>query len=260
MVLPQTILQAFALITLVLGLIFVYYDIKSRSASNALFLITSIFAVVEFVIFGMFQFSIMLVIPALILVLVGAVSYYTGNIGTGDIPILATVLIFMFNAGVVINNLVFFTIAFMLLFMLMPFILYRKVLSRFEKALAYGSVAITAIVVILNLIAGMVVFLITIGILSYVILGEKDEMYKDAVKYLTKDRLVIGDLIENDLLDQESRVKLGIDKFDGLTNINKEIMGKIGNEMKLPIYSNSIPFTVPLVIGFICVILLFLGV
>ena len=260
MVLSQIIITAFALITLFLGSIFVYYDIKSRSVGNYLFLSMAIFAIIEFAVFGIFQFSTMLIIPALITILAIVVSYYTGNIGMGDLPMIASVLIFLFVIGDTMSYLIIFMVSFMLSFLMMPFILYRKSLSKFEIIIVCASIVATAIILLFYLLVGMVVFLIAIGIVSYIILGEKDKMYKSAVKHMKKEDLVIGDLIENNLLDQEIRVKLGISKTDGLTNINSDIMAKIDDQMKLPIYSNSIPFTVPLLVGFVCVFLAFLVV
>lgn len=254
------IIPLFALITLLFGIMFVYYDIKSRSVDNHLFLVMAIFAGIEFITFGMLQFSIMLVVSAIIIIMAIVISYYTGNIGLGDLPMIASILIFVLNIGNTISYLAIFIIAFMLSFLLMPFILYRKVLSKIEQGVAYLLVIITIIIMFADMIVGLVAFLITIGALSYIILREKDNMYKNAVRYLTKDDLVIGDLIENNLLDQVTRTKLGINKIDGLTNINNDIMAKIKGKMKLPIYSNSIPLTVPLLIGFICVILAFLAI
>lgn len=258
MALQNLILDVIALIILFLGIIFVYYDIKTRSISNRLFSVMLIFSIIEFIMFILFQFSIILVVPIIIIILTSIVSYYTGNIGIGDLPFLASILIFIFAIGNTMTYLIVFMISFMLSFLLIPFVLYRKILTNNEKILAYLSVFITAMVFIINIIAGMFIFLIVISLLSYILLIKKDKIYESAVKYITKDNLVIGDLIENRLLTDKIRLKLKIDRKDGLTNIDNKLISKIDDKMELPIYSNSIPFTIPILVGFVCVVLMFL--
>lgn len=257
MVLPQFVLNIFALISLLLGMVSVYYDIKNRSIETYLFIIISVFAIIEFLVFAIFQFSIILVIPAILIILASLYSYYTGNVGFGDLPIIAFILIFIFNIGHLLSYLMIFSVAFILSLFAMPFILYRKVLTNFEKIAVYLSIIITTIIIFVKIMFGIIILFITIGFLLYMLLKKKEEMYKITVKYMTKNDIIIGDLIINSLLDQETRNKLGIVKTDKLTNINDKIMDKIDDRMKLPIYSNSIPFTIPLMVGFICVLIAF---
>ena len=248
-------IEAFALITLGLGSIFVYYDIKSRSVGNTLFLTMSIFAVIEISVFGVFQFGIMVIIPAIIIFLAAIISYYTGNIGIGDLPVIASILILLFNYGIAIYNLIVFSIPFIISFLLTPIILYRMVLSKREIYIAFAPVIVASILSFVNLFFGIVSFLTASCILAYIIDRNRDDMYKYAVRFLHKDKLIIGDLIETKLLDNETIAKLGITKSNNLVNINKDIMDKIDYNMVLPIYSNSIPLTIPLIIGFISVLI-----
>ncbi len=257
MVLPQIILYTFALITLLFGIVFVYYDIKSRSIDDYLFIAMSIFVIIELITFAIFQCSIILVILTIIIILTSIFSYHTGNIGLGDLPMIASILIFIFNINNALFYLIIFSIFFILSLLATPFVIYRNVLTKIEKIISFSLIIATIITFLIKLMFGIVIFFITMMFLSYIIVIKKDEFYKSAVRYMTKNELVIGDLIENKLLDQETRTKLGIIKQDGLTNINKEIMNKITDDMKLPIYSNSIPLTVPLFIGYVITLLFY---
>ena len=246
------------LLIIFLGIPYIYYDLKKREVGGELFYAFMAYMFVLYSISYLFQFSIMLIIPTVATILFFIVAYRTGEIGVGDAPLFGSTFLFVFLMKNLFASFSIFGISFVLALLLTPIILYRRAFSKREHVITYVLTFLSVVFLYKSFLVGLVLFCSVLIYDAIIIAGHAKEIYKNATSYLSKEDLIPGDLIENEFLDSTLKKKLGIDKTIGFTNVTNELIEKLDETDKVPVYSNSVPMTIPIFVGFISVFLYYI--
>jgi len=234
--------------------IFVYEDIKSRSIEDR-FVYSSVIFLLGLIAYSVFFFNTLLVILFSIFgIALFLFSKKTGNIGEGDVPIfLSTILI------IILANNIFAVFYFLEIFIsasfMLPFLIYKKTFIARKRTILVALFSLLIILIFFGKIElSLLVLLISLLYVVFSIYNKIGNLYDESVEYLGKSEIISGDLIINSLLTNSQR---NIINGEGrLTLIDKELLEKLDENEKYPIYHNSIPMTVPIFIAFLITIIL----
>ena len=234
--------------------IFVYSDIKSRSIEDRIVYSSVIFLLGLIAYFAFFFNALLVVLFSIFGIALFLFSKKTGNIGEGDVPIfLSTLLI------IIISNNLFMLFYFLEIFIsasfMLSFLIYKKTFSVRKRTISMALFSLLIILIFFDKIElSLLILLISSLYVLFSVYNKIGILYDESVEYLEKSEIIPGDLIINSLL-RNSQIRI-IKGKGRLTLIDKELLKKLDENEKYPIYHNSIPMTVPIFIAFLITIIL----
>jgi len=237
--------------------IFVYSDIKSRSIEDKIVYSSVIFLLGLIAYSALFFNTLLVILFSIFGIALFLFSKKTGNIGEGDVPILLSTLLIIILANNIFAVFYFLEIFVSASFML-PFLIYKKTFSVRKRTISVALFSLLIILIFFNKIElSLLILLITSLYVLFSLYNKIGILYDESVEYLEKSEIIPGDLIINSFLTNSQRK---IIKGEGrLTLIDKELLEKLDENEKYPIYHNSIPMTVPIFIAFLLTIILLIA-